>query len=556
MKYLFRYILTFTAAALLCTACSESDEFQAPKGGPIPEGYGRLTLNVGTPETFATRAVNEETPWLEGTAEERAIKSYYLLICDGQNIVQAISGALAEGTHQGAPDNYYLEGTPIQSKVLPVGEYTYTFYCLANFTEEMVEQAGLTLVNGQITSATLPEDFDTKNVRPQNSATIPEGGIPMSGKLENQKVTITSGTVFTVKDPLILWRMLAKLEFQFKNDNKFPVRVLGIEVEPINLASVENGGVKLLQNDMNQLTNLLPNAQNFRYPEDAKTNVGNYEAKNGNNPLLELPGGQTQRTSYSIYVNETNATITANQNQYSVRFKLQRAQNEQGTAWYDSEFRLGLTTQFETTGTKNGFNIIRRNDWIHIPVTITPWEFHMEVISFPPIGGYAAHVVSPDALSTTFNTGGYITLKPLFRTGPDMPWADLNSADVKFQLGEYTKKNADLQPGDRTTQAITTGNADDLLNGTGLILTGDLVKANVPKEKEEGTENVKMFYDLFQVLGESGLLVANLTNHDNLDGIVTLTLCVRLRNPEADEPAYYYYEFSHNIIKAAKGQEP
>ena len=80
----------------------------------------------------------------------------------------------------------------------------------------------------------------------------------------------------------------------------------------------------------------------------------------------------------------------------------------------------------------DGFNVIRRNDWIHIPIYIADWIFRVEPLAFVPIAGYPAVTVSSDALTTTFSTGGLIALKPFAQKNNDGTWRDFSDPEVTF----------------------------------------------------------------------------------------------------------------------------
>ena len=162
-------------------------------------------------------------------------------------------------------------------------------------------------------------------------------------------------------------------------------------------------------------------------PTGARTDVGTvtYEPASP----LELNATNGTGTLF-FYVNETDATYTTVENQLSVRFKIQRWN---GSTWYDDEVRYGFTTQYSdgTTG-HNGFNVIRRNDWIHIPVHLRDWTFRVEPRAFVPIAGYPATTLSSDALTTTFSTGGYIILQPFAQKNNDGTWRDFSDSEVTF----------------------------------------------------------------------------------------------------------------------------
>ncbi|MCR5644072.1 MAG: hypothetical protein K6G32_12165 [Prevotella sp.] len=137
-----------------------------------------------------------------------------------------------------------------------------------------------------------------------------------------------------------------------------------------------------------------------------------------------------------FYVNETDASYTTKNNQFSLRFKIQRGDGS------EEEIRYGMTTPYidGLTG-GNGFNVIRRNDWIHIPIHITDWQLRIEPLAFVPIAGYPATTVSSDGLNATFSTGGMIALQPFIKKYTDSTWRDFGDSEVTF--ASVTWKNSD-----------------------------------------------------------------------------------------------------------------
>ena len=127
-----------------------------------------------------------------------------------------------------------------------------------------------------------------------------------------------------------------------------------------------------------------------------------------------------------FYVNETDASFTTTQNQLSLRFKIKRGS-------IIEEIRYGVTTHYGdgTTG-HDGFNVIRRNDWIHIPVVLTDWQFRIEPLAFVPIAGYPATTVSSDGLTATFSTGGMIALQPFIKKYSEETWRSFDIHDPEI----------------------------------------------------------------------------------------------------------------------------
>ena len=492
-------------------AC-ESDNFNEEL---IPEGYGRLQMTIAVPEAVSTRSVTGN--WLAGSGNE-LIHEYWVLICTPEgNIADVIHNTVTTTTHDDT-NKWHATTTADESALIAPGEYK--LYAIANFTARMLQDAGLRANDNEatITATSIPADFTERAIRIANGYGMGTGEyIPMSF---NTVPTVTVRAKETTDaGTLVVWRMMAKLEFDFINESSQAIDVLGVEIEPLNNGNV---GVLLQQPiDLNTLTDHekgdipLPTGvvhESWTCKKTPEASIVNVPAKSGT----------TNGTgTFMVYVNESDATFSADENQYSLRFKVKR------NGLYD-EFRFGFTTK------SGGFNVIRRNDWIKIPIHFTDWQFRIEALSFVPIAGFAAHTVSADALSTTFNTGGYISLSPLFRhiTDPEGAWRSFDDSAVTFVMptggNPYGTYNPDTA---KRVEAI------DPVTNTGIILTGDL---NIFTY----TDDTKQRRTLFHRLGDTNQIVAELDNNDDLGGTVTVTLRIKL--------GVFTYEFSHNIIKAKK----
>ena len=157
--------------------------------------------------------------------------------------------------------------------------------------------------------------------------------------------------------------------------------------------------------------------------------------------------GTSDEGTIFFYVNESDATFTTTENQFSIRFKIQR-QKADGS-WYDDEIRYGMTTPYidgRTGG--DGFNVIRRNDWIHIPVVLTDWQLRIEPLAFVPIAGYPATTLSSDGLTATFSTGGMIALQPFVKKYSDNTWRDFSDPEVTFVSISWKNSDGDNVSGD------------------------------------------------------------------------------------------------------------
>lgn len=223
--------------------------------------------------------------------------------------------------------------------------------------------------------------------------------------------------------------------------------------------------------------------EHITLPAGATTDIGPVAY----NPVTALTlaaknDGNTDEGTLFFYVNETDASFTTTNNQLSIRLKIQRGSHTE-------ELRYGMTTPYidGTTG-GNGFNVIRRNDWIHIPIHLTDWQFRVEPLAFVPIAGYPAATLSSDALTTTFSTGGPIILQPFAQKNNDGTWRDFTDTEVTFV--SLTWKNSDGTNVSGTGKIFETAPTYDAASGRILGVLNNSLAAGTYKTSV--TVNVKL----------------------------------------------------------------
>ena len=459
MKYAIVCVAVLLAV-LAMGACSETDD-------QVPDGMARVEIHLSAPYQRATRATGD---WLDPVSSKELIHNYWVVFVNQSGIVEELVTGFC-GTEGKEEDTFRF--------LLPPG--TYTVYAFAN-----LDFNALNITKG----AALPTSLSTKTLATTNGW---NKDIPMSNNVQGQTVTVEEVENQSFEVELV--RVMAKLQLDFTNSSEHQLDILGYEIYPLTKTNVS----------------LFEPAT----PADiAKTDSVAHSVDLSQNPIVLTANGGTGSTW--TYVNETNATATSTRNQYSIRLKARRkGQNTQSDGVV--EYRYGFTVNSSTViDGVNGFDYIRRNDWIRLPITFGDWSFRVETLPFPPIAGFQSRVVSADALSITFNTGGYIFLRPMFRKNTDTPdvWRSFDDSDVKFVLpGTYTKNNA--------TGAME---SIDPTTGTGIILSGAL----------------DIFQEYFIQL-PSGDIVGQLDNADGKVGQVTVTLKIVLEDLE--------YQFNYNIIK-------
>ena len=458
------------------TGCSESGDDDGSSG------KGSVAIRLRTQYVHATRATGD---WADPTNTIEKIHDYKVVFVDGAGKVAAI----ATGNANGAEEHTFRY-------LLAPG--TYTVYGFANFDGHTTlatdgnravsyDRLGITLGSSMPNVSTMK--LATTNGWAEN--------IPMTSRSGGQTVTVRESENQSFEVELI--RSMAKLELDFENEGGQQIDVLGYEVFPLTTTDVS-----LLEP---------ANEQNITTSDSTTLKVDLSSA-----PLVLMPAGSTTgSTSASVYtyVNETNATATSTHNEYSIRLRTRRHFDVGSTT---EEYRYGFTVSRSTTVTeagKSGLDYIHRNDWIKLPLHFTDWMFQVEALPFPPIAGFQARMVTADAMTITFNTGGYVVLHPQFRKGTDPVgvWRTFSDSDVTITL---PAEESDYTVSGNTATAMDA-------NDTGIMLRGDL---NILEQ---------MFVQL-----PSGDIVGKLTNND-VEGQVTVTLRIKLEG--------FYYQFHYTVIR-------
>ena len=528
----------FVLMALLTAACSSdtaSDDVQS-----LPEGMGRIRISICTPENNPnlTRAVNV-SPWEDPDHEWEKLQTFRILICDADHkVVDIISGTKADMTGEtGTASTYNKRSRELRSNALTAGNYY--IYATANYNDgysigsTVNPDATVKFANGY--SATGTTQFGDENP------------IPMTGKLASA-VIVNSGTE-TDAGIITVWRVMGKMQFYFTNEADHNIRIIGVEVEPINQASADGPGIYLFSKDnLESINNLAPGAtppsgsEGITLPNGARADVGTVRYQPATISPLTLAAkndGNTDEGTLFFYVNETDATFTTTENQLSLCFKVQRQKAD--NQWYDEEIRYGVTTHYGNgTMGQDGFNVIRRNDWIHIPIHLTDWQFRIEPLAFVPIAGYPAMTLSSDALTATFSTGGMIALQPFVKKYDDFTWRDFSDSEITY--GKEVK-NGDLVDDDDSWEAsIRWNNADgDTQSGVNKIVKTPFAYDPVTK-CIIGELNNNLDADNYT---DNGFSVYTTDEHRYFK--TTFTVCLRL-GPDDDETKQYVYTFTFNVI--------
>ena len=478
-------------------AC-QSDDTTEQGGGLQSDGTVRVHLKVGVAGSKTTRA------WTDKEADDAEMMNVWTVVAvnndntsDDYNKVVSIWACKPKGEGQEKIDDYV--------ELPAVG--TYRFYSFGNMSPNVVKDLlGLNPIvadpgsvrtrgvgkkyddgstpgqtndrnaTGNVTSyvsATAGDTFysDDNTYKPNEFYKIPfDAGVKISSDAANARTVNVAGNNFdvdadngygakgvpmsnaqtitvtaeTTSIELIVIRMLAKMELQVFNDGNTDVTIKSFTLQDVT---------KNMDNNLKLLPNLTSGANTMEYKHgDIQPNLGTAAttadltlypkgpearvAKTGH----KTTDGTLNPVTFTFYVNESAAPTNA-----SGLFYLTLGIDMGGGT---VEYRHALIDQKgSTSDDDNKWNWIARNDYRKIPIVLTDWQFRIEPIALTPIAGYPAILLSSDALTATFSTGGPIALKPYVNKQTESAWRDFSDPEVQVvSVSWKTKGDATENP--------------------------------------------------------------------------------------------------------------
>lgn len=379
----YTYLIIYVLAATFLAACSSNEPELDENGyGPnVKVKVGLTTRATGVPETTFI--------------ENELIKDWWVIFVDNTNhIVKYIE----RPTPTGSPTAVEKEDFELEIRT---GDYT--AYSFANITKAQVETA----IGGSDPLAvgnTMPDltaiTFDVSSL---NGTSEGAKAIPMSSK--PQAVRFASGGMQFIELEVV--RMVAKMEFQFKNESP-----KDLAIKKLTINRVENPNVLLLPN-----YTWLNDDDGWQF-----SNLGTAsDWERSYSPVnLTMKGGTAPTYTDKFYMVESMADFSTPSQNFIMSLDITRNGKDE-----QLHFMLDKTTNNKRIQT------IYRNDHVVIPLTISDYAIGLDASSYPPIGGYPEATVVEDedleAFYCTFNTQGVFSIKPVVyraSTGTNVMYGD------------------------------------------------------------------------------------------------------------------------------------
>ena len=343
-----RYIYPYAAALLtgmVAVSCA-SESAEAPDNGlPAPVGISITAAPLGV----STRGFAPEELTEDPASSSELINNWIVFFTQGGVVISFEEGGSTTGVWN---DRVQTE--------LPRGRYTVLAF--ANMDNEKLKDL---FKEGEA----LPEDWQNLMNDEKNGDNRPL--IPMSGYREIN-VTQTVNETFSIQ----VVRMLAKVQFAFKNESQTPVSIEKIEFQP-----VYNGDIYLFPEEGNG---------DNRFVEGKYPNPQNYGMRTIA-PALSLPNfNDTARSTF--YIKESAAKGNHPTDHFHIGISLKRN---------------GETENATYALASDELQTILRNDYVLFPVVISDYIPRLEVYDYPPIGGYPVQVESNgNEFYATFSSSG------------------------------------------------------------------------------------------------------------------------------------------------------
>lgn len=435
------------------TACSPDDSSMSDNpGGGSKNGYTiHLKLSTSASGSIGQAAPHSRalTPEWESGSDAENMKSWFVVLTQGGNVVQTIEKTQVDAQHA-KEDEVTLEN---------VAPGIYQVYSFANIDKT---QLG-TLTNG------FAVDFKNMKYKMNGNGFDATSGIPMSNE---QTLTVKQdGT--TDKNKLWVVRMLAKVTLQFRNPSATDLVINDITISDITRNSKDNAdadNIMLLPKhsdaDKDEVTctpNLVGQAatENYRYtlssPKMIKAGVTDYKPEN----------------EISFYVNESAA---GNTSKYFI-------------------INLNTSAGVKRYALFKDWTTIARNDHHILPISLDDYKLKFDVQSFSAIGLYPSIRDNGTTLSyTCYYPEEEFHIQPkVVKASDDTEVTGIDNTQVKWELIKEDGMADETTNAQKVFKVLpswdkTTGYFEGIFNDDAADKQSALYKVTVPVPGASGKE--------------------------------------------------------------------
>lgn len=343
------------------TACSPDDSSMSDNSdGGNKNGYTiHLKLSTSAAGSIGQAAPHSRalTPEWESGSDAENMKSWFVVLTQGGNVVQTIEKTQVDAQHA-KEDEVTLEN---------VAPGTYQVYSFANIDKTQL---------GKLTNGSAVDFKNMKYKMNGNGFDATISGIPMSNE---QTLTVKEdGT--TDKDKLWVVRMLAKVTLQFRNPSSTP-----LEINDITLSDVTSNPSTTVNKDGNIM--LLPKHSDVSGTSGA---TGSSNLTGADKDQVKCIPNLVRQAATENYTYKLTKTIPAKVDKYETENEISFYVNESAAGNTSKYFIINLNT---SAGVKRyalfqDWTTIARNDHHILPISLDDYKLKFDVQSFSAIGLY------------------------------------------------------------------------------------------------------------------------------------------------------------------------
>lgn len=391
------------------TACSPDDSSMSDNSdGGSKNGYTiHLKLSTSAAGSIGQAAPHSRalTPEWESGSDAENMKSWFVVLTQGGNVVQTIEKTQVDAQHA-KEDEVTLEN---------VAPGTYQVYSFANIDKTQL---------GKLTNGSAVDFKNMKYKMNGNGFDATISGIPMSNE---QTLTVKEdGT--TDKDKLWVVRMLAKVTLQFRNPNSTP-----LEINDITLSDVTSNPSTTVNKDGNIM--LLPKHSDVSGTSGA---TGSSSLTDADKDEVTCSPNLVGQAATDNYTYKLTKTIPAKVDKYETENEVSFYVNESAAGNTSKYFIINLNT---SAGVKRyalfqDWTTIARNDHHILPISLDDYKLKFDVQSFTAIGLYPSITDNGTTLSyTCYYPEEEFHIKPKVVKGDDTNVSGtIDYANVKWDL--------------------------------------------------------------------------------------------------------------------------
>ena len=413
------------------TACSPDDSSMSDNSdGGSKNGYTiHLKLSTSAAGSIGQAAPHSRalTPEWESGSDAENMKSWFVVLTQGGNVVQTIEKTQVDAQHA-KEDEVTLEN---------VAPGTYQVYSFANIDKTQL---------GKLTNGSAVDFKNMKYKMNGNGFDATISGIPMSNE---QTLTVKEdGT--TDKDKLWVVRMLAKVTLQFRNPSSTP-----LEINDITLSDVTSNPSTTVNKDGNIM--LLPKHSDVSGTSGA---TGSSSLTDADKDEVTCSPNLVGQAATDNYTYKLTKTIPAKVDKYETENEVSFYVNESAAGNTSKYFIINLNT---SAGVKRyalfqDWTTIARNDHHILPISLDDYKLKFDVKSFTAIGLYPSITDNGTTLSyTCYYPEEEFHIQPKVVKADDSAISgSIDNANVKWDL---------IQENGMADAAAATANAQKVFKG-------------------------------------------------------------------------------------------